>query len=87
MSVADRTCTCGRPTSAGRNGAGHYAVCLICQVARDLAGLDLRQHADPARLSIGLCRRCGRERRLVAFGQCAACYQAGRRAWIARQAQ
>lgn len=84
MSVADRTCRCGRPTSAGRINAGPYGKCLICQVAQDLAGVDLRPRGKPHRLFVGPCRRCQRQRPLVAFGLCGACDQAGRRARIAR---
>ncbi len=77
------SCTCGRPIDAGWTDEEEHAQCAICEVEEALEGMG-RPHRHSARPTIGICRMCKQERRLVAFRQCMTCYQQGRRAWLAR---
>lgn len=77
MTVADRTCHCGRPTSAGRISAGPYAECLICQVARELAGVERRGAA--ARRPYIICRCCNTVGVHAGHGLIRSCYMRKRR--------
>lgn len=72
MSVADRTCACGRPSSAGRINAGPYGKCLICQVAQDLAGV--RRTGKATRRPYIICRCCNTVGPHAGHGLIRSCY-------------
>lgn len=71
-----KLCACGRPVNTGwtdGSGEGH-AECLICRTARDLAGVDLRDHGPHAPRPYIICRCCRRVGIHAGHGLIRSCY-------------
>lgn len=82
--MSTRLCHCGRLATAGWSGGHMYAECLICRTARELCGIDLKRHRQPAERPLIVCWCCGRIGQHAGAQLITSCYQRERRAAMRR---